>query len=128
MNDMGKVAALAVAAALCAVVVKKQAPEIALALALAAGAALLLSCAQALEGVLGLVDELAQAGGLSAAAVKPVVKVAGIAVVTRIAAGICRDAQEGGLAGFVETAGTILALFATVPLLTAVLSTLTGLL
>jgi len=128
MNDMGKVAALAVAAALCAVVVKKQAPEIALALALAAGAALLLSCSQALEGVLGLVDELAQAGGLSAAAVKPVVKVAGIAVVTRIAAAICRDAQEGGLAGFVETAGTILALFATVPLLTAVLSTLTGLL
>lgn len=128
MNDVGKIAALAVAAALCAVVVKKQAPDIALAMALAAGAALLLSCSQALEGVLGLVDELAQAGGLSAAAVKPVVKVAGIAVVTRIAAEICRDAQEGGLAGFVETAGTILALFATVPLLTAVLSTLIGLL
>lgn len=128
MNDIGKIAALAVAAALCAVVVRKQAPDIALVLALAAGTALLLSCVQALEGVLGLVDELAQAGGLAPAAVKPVVKVAGIAVVTRIAAEICRDAKEGGLAGFVETAGTILALFATVPLLTAVLSTLTGLL
>lgn len=128
MNDMGKIAALAVAAALCAVVVKKQAPEIALVMALAAGTALLLSCVEGLSSILELVGDLGDAGGLSAAAVKPVVKVAGIAIVTRIAGELCRDAKESGLASFVEVSGTILALLAVTPLLTAVLSTLTGLL
>ena len=77
--------------------------------------------------MLDFLDDLAQTGGLSQSVVTPVVKTAGIAVVTKIAAEICRDAQ-GGLAGTVETAGTILALLTAVPLLTAVLSTLEGLL
>lgn len=128
MSEMGKLAALAVAAALCAVVVKKQSPEIAMALALAAGAVILLSCVQGLSQLLDLVDELAQFGSLSPAVVAPVVKVAGIAVVTRISAEICRDARESGLAGVVETAGTALALLTALPLLTAVLSMLEGLL
>ncbi len=125
---MGKIAAVAVVAALCAVVVKKQTPEIAMLLTLCAGTALLLSCASALADVLDLVDELAETGGLSPAAVRPLVKVAGIAVVTHISAEICRDAKEGGLAGFVETAGTVLALLTGMPLLRAVLSTLEDLL
>ncbi len=128
MNDIGKVAALAVVAALCAAVVKKQAPEIAMVLALAAGTALLLSCAGGLEALVELTDALTDAGGLEPAAVKPVVKAAGIAIVTHIAAEICRDASEGGLASFVETAGTVLTLLTAVPLLTAVLSSLRGLL
>lgn len=128
MNDVGKIAALAVVAALCAAVVKKQAPEIAMVLALAAGAMILVSCVQGLSRVVDFLDELAEFGGLSSAVVTPVVKVAGIAVVTRIAAEICKDAKENGLASFVETAGTVLALLTALPLMTAVLSTLEGLL
>lgn len=125
---MVKITALAVMAALCAVVVRKQAPEIAMALSLAAGTAILLVSAEGLRAVLDLVDQLVQAGGLEPAVVQPVIKVAGIAVVSRIASAICRDAGEGGLASAVETAATVLSLLTAVPLLTAVLSTLTGLL
>lgn len=128
MNEVGKVAAIAVVAALCAAVVKKQAPEIAAVLALAAGSLILLSCVQGLSTVMDFVGELSDLGGLSPAVVKPVVKVAGIAVVAKIAGDVCKDANEGGLASFVETAGTILALLTSIPLMTAVLSTLTGLL
>ena len=128
MSEMGRVAAVAVVAALCAVLTRKAAPEFAILLALAAGAMILAFCGGALSSVLELLDELAQTGGLSQAVVAPVIKTAGIAVVTKITAEICRDAQEGGLAGAVETAGTILTLMAAVPLLTAVLSTLEGLL
>ena len=128
MSEIGRVAAVAVVAALCAVLTRKAAPECAIALALAAGAMILAFCGGALSSVLDFLDDLAQTGGLSQSVVTPVVKTAGIAVVTKIAAEICRDAQEGGLAGTVETAGTILALLTAVPLLTAVLSTLEGLL
>ena len=127
MNEVGKIAAVGVVAALCALVIKKQAPEIAMGLALTAGAIILLSIIPGLSTVMACVDELAQTGGLTTAVVSPVVKVAGISVITHTAAEVCKDAKEGGLAGMVETAGTVMALIAAMPLLAAVLSVLNGL-
>ena len=128
MSGIVKVAAAAVTAALCAVVVRKQSPEIALALGVGACALVVLYCSGALTAVVELADKLAQTGGLSAQVVEPVMKTAGIAIVTRLAADFCKDAKEGGLATAVELAGTALALAAALPLMTAVLDVLTRLL
>ncbi len=128
MSGAVKIAAAAVTAALCAVVVRKQSPEIALALGLSACALIVLYCGRALAAVVGLADKLAETGGLSAQVVEPVMKTAGIAIVTRLAAEFCKDAKEGGLASAVELAGTVLALSATLPLMTAVLDMLARLL
>lgn len=96
MSGVAKIAAAAVAAALCAVVVRRQSPEIALALGVGACALIVLSCSGALESAVELADKLAQAGGLSAQVVEPVLKTAGIAIVTRLAADFCKDAKEAG--------------------------------
>lgn len=128
MSGIGKIAALAVTAALCAVVVRKQSPEIALVLALAAGTILMLQCAEGMSELLELLGRLTELGGLSASAVRPLVRVTGVSIVTHLTAEICRDAKEGGLAGAVEIAGTVLALTAAAPLLSAVLDTLSELL
>ena len=128
MSGIIKIAAAAVTAALCAVVVRKQSPEIALALGVGACALVVLYCSGALTAVVELADKLARAGGLSAQVVEPVMKTAGIAIVTRLAADFCKDAKEGGLATAVELAGTALALAAALPLMTAVLDVLTRLL
>ena len=127
MSDIVKVAAAAVAAAVCAVVVRRQAPELGLALTVCAGAVILLYCSGALTAAMQLMDKLVKAGGLSGQVVEPVVKTAGIAIVTRLAADFCRDAQEGGLASAVELAGTALALVTVLPLMSAVVDMLTGL-
>lgn len=127
MNDIVKVAAAAIVAAVCAVVVRKQTPEIALLLAACAGVLILLFCSGALKSAVRLMDELAEAGGISSAVLKPVIKVTGIAVVTRLAADLCRDAKEGALASAVETAGSAIALLTVLPLVSAVLEMLTGL-
>ena len=128
MSGVVKIAAAAVAAALCAVVVRRQSPEIALALGVGACALIVLSCSGALESAVELADKLAQAGGLSAQVVEPVMKTAGIAIVTRLASDFCKDAKEGGLASAVELGGTALALAAALPLMTAVLDVLARLL
>ena len=47
---------------------------------------------------------------------------------THISAEVCRDAKESGIAAFVETAGAAVALCVALPLLRAVLDTVTGLL
>ena len=128
MPDMVKIAAVAVAAALCAVVVKKNASELGLVLALAAGTVILGLSLGALEGVRELMDTLGDTAGLSPAILAPVLKTVGIAILTRIAAELCRDAKENGIAAFVETAGAASALFVALPLLRTVLSMVTGLL
>ena len=128
MPDMVKIAAVAVAAALCAVVVKKNASELGLVLALAARTVILGLSLGALEGVRELMDTLGDTAGLSPAILAPVLKTVGIAILTRIAAELCRDAKENGIAAFVETAGAASALFVALPLLRTVLSMVTGLL
>ena len=127
MSEIIKVAAAAVAAAVCAVVVRRQAPELGLALTVCAGAVVLLSCSGALSAAMELMDKLTEAGGLSGQVVEPVIKTAGIAIVTRLAADFCRDAKEGGLASAVELAGTAFALVTVLPLMSAVVDLLTGL-
>ena len=128
MESVVRLAAAAVAAALCAVVVKQHAREVGAVLALAAGALLLGAALGAIEEVRALVDELGGLIGLSPAVLAPVLKTVGIAILTRIAAELCRDAGEGGIAAAAETAGAAAAVLTALPLLRAVLSTITGLL
>ena len=126
MEDILKIAAAAVAAAVCAVVVKQRAQEVVL--SLAAGALVLTMALGAVESVRALMDELGEAAGLSPAVLAPVLKTVGIAILTHISAEVCRDAKESGIAAFVETAGAAVALCVALPLLRAVLDTVTGLL
>lgn len=128
MGSMGEIAALAVAAALCALVVKREAGGAALVLGLAAGAVILGQVLGAAEAVRALMDELGERAGLSPAVLDPVIKTVGIAILTRISSEVCRDAGESGIAAAVETAGAVLALWIALPLLRAVLDTVTSLL
>ncbi len=128
MEELGKAAAIAVAGAVCVVVVKKNTREIGMVLALAAGVLVLSLSIGAMTGVRELMDRLSEAAGLSPAVLAPVLKTVGIAILTRVSAELCRDVEEGGIAAALETAGAASALFVALPLLRAVLDTVTGLL
>lgn len=128
MEEMAKVAALAVTAVLCAGVVRRGAPEFALLLALGAGVCILLLVMDALEQVLGTIQEMAALAQLDTEILRPVVKTVALAIVTRVTAELCRCGGEGGIAAFVETAGTILALAAALPLAKGVLQLMAQLL
>lgn len=123
-----QLSALAVTGALCALILRKQVPELALILALATGMILLGEAMDALVEVKGLTDSLARTAGLSPRVWKPVWKTVGIGVVSRLAAAVCRDAGEGGVAAFLETAGAALALLAALPLVEMLFDALGGLL
>lgn len=126
--DIFKLAALAVTAALCALVIRKQVPELAAVLALTAGCLLLGQAVEAFSAVRGLADRLSRVGQLSAELWAPVWKTVGIGIVTRLTSAVCRDAGEGSVAAFLETAGAALALLCALPLVEAVLETIGALL
>ncbi|MCI2106961.1 MAG: stage III sporulation AC/AD family protein [Intestinimonas sp.] len=128
MVDVIRLGAVAVTAALCALTVRKGVPEISMVLALAGGAVILTMSMDAFREVRSMLDTLEESAGLSPALVAPVIKTVGIAILVRLASELCRDAGEGGLAAFVETAGAAAALVVILPLLQSVLSAVTGLL
>lgn len=101
-------------------VLKKNTPELALLLVLAAGVWMLAEVAGSLRAAVALMEELAWQAGLSEALLEPVVKTVALSILTKLTVEICRSAGEGGVAAFVETAGTALALLAALPLVRAV--------
>ena len=120
MGDMARLAAAGVTAVVLAAVLRKNTPELALLLILAAGLWMMSLAAQAMGAALALMRELADQAGLSEALLEPVVKTVALAILTKLTAEVCRSAGEGGLAAFVETAGAALALLAALPLVRAV--------
>ena len=128
MEDILKLAAVAVITALCATVVRKTAPEVSIVLVLAAGVLILVTALTTMEDVVAVMNDLSETAGLSPALLSPVLKTAGIAILTHISSAVCRDAKESGLAAFLEVAGSALALLVALPLLQTVLTMIMGLL
>ena len=126
--DLLPVAAAGVAAALCAVVVRQRAPEIALALALAACVVLLWHTLPLLETIKDVLDELADLAQVSPQLLRPMLQTVGLALVTKLASALYKDAGEGSLAAFVEVAGSAAAVLVALPLLRMVLQLMLGLL
>lgn len=120
METMARLAAVGVTAVVLSAVLRKNTPELALLLALAAGLWMLALVGAGLGAVVELMKELAGQAGLSEALLEPVVKTVALSVLTKLTVEICRSAGEGGVAAFVETAGTVLALLAALPLVRAV--------
>ena len=120
MGAMAKLAAVGVTAVVLSAVLRKNTPELALLLALAAGLWMLALTASGLGAVVALMEELAEQAGLSEVLLEPVMKTVALSILTRLTAEICRSAGEGGVAAFVETAGAVLALLAALPLVRAV--------
>ena len=121
---MARLAAVGVTAVVLSAVLKKNTPELALLLVLAAGVWMLAEVAGSLRAAVALMEELAQQAGLSEALLEPVVKTVALSILTKLTVEVCRAAGEGGVAAFVETAGTVLALMAALPLVRAVAQTM----
>ena len=121
---MFQAAAVCLMGALLAVVVRRGSPELALLLTLGAVTAVLLSLAEPLAEILNFLSELGERSGVSQALFAPLYKTVAIALVVRVGGELCRDAGEAALAAAVETAGSVCALLAALPLLRAVLELL----
>ena len=95
--DMIALGAAGVVAALCAVVVRQKTPEIAVVLVAAACVLLLWNTLPLLETIRDVMEELADLADISPTVLRPMLQTVGLALVTKLAASLCRDAGEGGV-------------------------------
>ena len=128
MELAAKAAAVGVCAALMALLLKKSNAELALCLGagLAAGAAILAATLSLAEDILGAAERARELSGLSPALFTPVVKCVGIGIVCALGSEACKDAGSGQLASAVELAGAAAALVCALPLVSALLDTVEG--
>lgn len=124
METVFRVTALCITAALMALVVRRGSGELAMVLSLAAVTAVLLALAGALEEVAAFLETLGDRSGLPEEWFLPLYKTVGIALVVKVGGSLCKDAGESALASVLETAGTVCALLAVLPLLREVLELL----
>ena len=126
METVVQVVGLCLAAAVAAVLLLRDSPELGLLLAVGAallGGALLLDAAQDLAA---LGDELVALTGLSPALFLPLLKVTAIALIVRIGTALCADAGQSALGRVIDAAGAFCALGCALPLIRAVVDLIQG--
>ncbi len=123
-----KLAALATVTAVLCVLIREKAKPLSLGLSLLACVGMLLLGLKFLSPLLSMLEQLQTLSGLRDSVTAPLFKVVGIGILTQISSGVCQDAGEGALSKTVELAGSFLAIYASLPLLSAVLELLQELL
>ncbi|MDR0324473.1 MAG: stage III sporulation AC/AD family protein [Oscillospiraceae bacterium] len=116
MDTLFKIAGITVAGIALTALVKRHSPEIGLLLGLFVAIAVFAAGFDAFRAVRGFLDGLIGETGIARETVVPVFKTCVIAIVTKITAELCRDANENAAASGVETAGAVLGLFVVLPL------------
>lgn len=124
MDAVFKCAAVAVAGALLALVVRRQSGEFAALVSIGAVLAVFVLGMEFLKPVLTFADTLQETARLQEGAIGPVMKTLAIGFVTETGKNICEDAGEKTVAGALQMAGGIGAFYVLLPLLSSVLELL----
>ena len=128
MDTLWKAIAICLIGALLAVFLKKTSPDAALVLAACVCVAVLAVIVKGLEEIWQFLTEVLERGGVTQELFSPLIKIVGIALITRTAGELCRDAGQGALSGIVETVGGFAAILVSIPLFRAAWELLEGLL
>lgn len=123
-----KVSCLGICAALLTALIRKSNPETALCLALAGGAVVLYFALSLVNSIADSAREARELSGLASGVFAPVLKCVAVGIICSFASDACKDAGSAQLASAVDLAGAVAALFCALPLFSAFLSTVEGLL
>lgn len=126
--DVFRLAGMAMATAVLALTLKGIKPELGMQTALAGGVVILGYAAVELLGVVKSFDALMKDAGVDKGIAALVLRIVGIAFIVQIASDICRDAGESALASKVEICGRLMMISAALPMLTALITTVAGML
>jgi len=127
MDMLIRVMAIAVVGSVIGLVLKKNSPEMSMLLTISVAIFALYLAFEVIGSVVGFIRSLSETAGISPAVLGIVLKTIGIAIVTKLTSDICRDAGQSGVAAGVDFAGTITAIYISLPLLESVMSMINSL-
>lgn len=123
-----KASAVALAAAVISLVIKKNNPELSLLLSLCTVCVIMISSLGLLQCLKDIINTVKEIFSGKESFIMPVVKCLAISVVTRICAEICKEASQSAAAAAIELSGTVCALSVAAPLILTMLKMMGGML
>lgn len=126
--EIARFVGIGVASALLALTLRKDRPEMALVISLAAGLCLLIAVVDKLREVIDVMNSLAAKAELSEPVMPLLLRIIGIAVLCELGAQLCRDAGEGGIAAKIEMGGKLMVLVLAMPIAVSLVELVLGVL
>lgn len=109
--------ATGITGAVLSVLIKKQRPEIAIAIPIVTAVIILTMCAPYLAAALEGFNNITEISGIDMVHIQTVLKIIGIAYICQFAADICKDAGEGSIASKIELGGKIVIITLSMPII-----------
>lgn len=122
--EMVQIIGLGFVVMLLILLLRQQRPELAIQLSLTLAAIIFLLVLSKINVVLNLFRDLAEKANISQLYLNTILKIIGIAYITEFGAQVCRDANEGAVAGKIEFAGKVLVMVMAIPIIALVLDTI----
>ncbi len=116
-----QIVAIGMVAAILAIIIKDQSPELAIQISIVTGLIIFLLMITKLNSVLTVLKHFAAKANIDILYFSTILKVIGIAYITEFGAQVCRDAGENSIASKIEFAGKVLIMVLAVPVLAALL-------
>lgn len=126
--DMFKILGIAILGALSALLVKEYKPALALCIGFATAVTIFLALLSQIGHVFDLVSMLSSRLSVDTEYIGIILRIIGIAYLTRFGSALCLDAGQQAIAQKIELAGKVMIVVTSIPILTAVLNLLIGIL
>ncbi|MEG0872560.1 MAG: stage III sporulation protein AD [Clostridia bacterium] len=125
--EVFKIVGFAIFAVTMVIVLKQQKPEMALMLAIATGIFLILFAMSKMSIIVDMLYNLISKSGINKDFLEIILKVTGIAYIVEFGKNICMDAGQSAIATKLEMAGKVIIITLSLPLISALINILTGL-
>lgn len=124
--DIVQIVSIGLVAAILAITLRQQRPEMALMVSIAAGLVIFFMIAGKLSVAIQALNEIMRKAQLNNIYFTTVLKIIGIAYITEFGSQICKDAGEGSIASKIELAGKVLIMILALPIVLAVFDLISG--
>ena len=116
-----KIIGIALIALIIIILLKQYRPEFAIYISLLTGVLILLLVMDKLQGIIGLLQSLANKASINSTFLTLLIKITGIAFLSEFAVSICKDSGEGAIASKIEIGSKIIIISMSIPIISSLL-------
>ncbi|WP_343043335.1 stage III sporulation protein AD [Texcoconibacillus texcoconensis] len=123
-----QIVGLGLVATFLALIVKEHNPSFAFLLTVFVGVIIFIFLAEQIANIVAMLEELAESAQINMVYMETILKIIGIAYIAEFGAQIAKDAGQGAIASKIELGGKVIIMVMAIPIITAIIETVIGLL
>lgn len=119
--EIVKIIGISLIALVIIILIKQYKPEFAIYISLLTGVLILLLVMDELQGIISLLQSLANKASINSNFLTILIKITGIAFLTEFAVSICKDSGESAIASKIEIGSKIIIIAMSIPIISSLL-------